>query len=172
MGYTGDRLGRAASDSIGLLKSVANFSKKPEEAAAEPIVHVTPAPAPVRTPVQSNDATVISVNVELSGTITSPDELHVHGKIDGNVRAASIIIRASGVVRGEVVAETVVVHGTVEGRIHGQKVQLVAGATVRGDIIHNSLGVDPSAIFEGSSRRSQDAIADAPAFSAITKKSA
>ena len=94
-----------------VLKSVTNFSKiKADETPA-----AVKAPVAVVTPASANDSSVISINVEMSGTIVSPDELHIAGKIEGKVRASSITIRASGTIKGDVVAETVIVYGRVEG---------------------------------------------------------
>jgi cytoskeletal protein CcmA (bactofilin family) len=117
-------------------------------------------------PAPANDSSVISINVEMSGTIVSPDELHIAGKIEGNVRASSITIRASGTIKGDVVAETVIVYGRVEGRIYGQKVELRSGANVLGDIMHGALGIDTDATFEGASKRNANALSEAPVFSA------
>jgi cytoskeletal protein CcmA (bactofilin family) len=96
---------------------------------------------------------VISRSVQMTGSIETPEELHIYGTIKGNVRASSLIIFKGGMVSGEVVAESVTVHGAVEGSIQAKKVHLVATATVRGDIFHDMIGIDPGAQFEGSSKR-------------------
>jgi cytoskeletal protein CcmA (bactofilin family) len=168
MGYDGEQTQRGVADlGRSMLKSVTNFSKikSDEPTAAEPATTPQAAPLPVGMPVPANDATVISLNVEMAGTIVTPDVLHIAGRIEGNVRASSITVRASGVIKGDLVAETVIVHGTVDGRIFGQKVQLAAGAIVRGDIMHGALGIDPEATFEGASKRNSNAMSDAPVFS-------
>jgi cytoskeletal protein CcmA (bactofilin family) len=113
---------------------------------------------------------VLSLKMEIIGSITTTDELHIHGKVEGNVRASALTICEGGTVKGDVVAESVVVHGMIEGRIFAQKVQLRAGADVRGDITHTALGIDPAAVFEGMSKRSQDPMAEAQ--SRTTPKSA
>ena len=152
-----------------MLKQVASMSKAKDEAA---LVEAVGAPAPiaqvvnvsVAKPAPANDITMISPNVQLSGTIITPDELHVAGKITGNIAATTIIIRASGVVVGDVAAETLVVHGRIEGRIFAKTVKLAAGAVVVGDIVAGQLGIDTDAVFEGASKRSPDALAEAPEF--------
>lgn len=151
-----------------MLKQVANLSKAREEGLVEaigaspPVAQVVSVPA--AKPAPANDVTVVSPNVQLSGTIITPDELHVAGKITGNIAAASIIIRASGVVKGDVAADMLIVHGRIEGRVFAKTVKLCAGATVIGDIIAGQLGIDTDAVFEGASKRSQDALAEAPEF--------
>lgn len=151
-----------------MLKQVANLSKTKEDGLVEPVGALPPVVQAVNTPVvkpaPANDITIISPNVQLSGTVITPDELHVAGKVHGNVAAATIIIRASGVVQGDVAADMLVVHGRIEGRVFAKTVKLAAGATVIGDIVAGQLGIDTDAVFEGASKRSPDALAEAPEF--------
>ncbi len=164
--------GRSVAD-IGrsMLKQVANMSR-PKETQIETVGAPAPVPQVASVPVvkpaapaPANDITVISPNVNLTGTIVTPDELHVAGKVTGNLAATTITIRASGVVVGDVAAEMLVIHGRIEGRVFAKVVKLAAGATVIGDILAGQLGIDTDAVFEGASKRSVDALAEAPAFS-------
>jgi cytoskeletal protein CcmA (bactofilin family) len=154
-----------------MLKQVANLSKPKDEGlvdavgATAPVQQVVAVPvARPAAPVPANDVTIISPNVQLTGTVITPDELHVAGKVHGNIAATAITIRATGVVKGDVAAETLIVHGRIEGRIFAKTVKLAAGATVTGDIVAGQLGIDTEAVFEGASKRSQDALAEAPEF--------
>ncbi len=117
-------------------------------------------PAESATAVSHPGPSIISANVEMTGSLSSPNELHIYGAVDGNVRAADLTIFAGGSVKGDVIADNVLVHGSVDGRIHAKKVQLSAGAVVRGDIVHASLGVDTGSTFEGVSRRSENPAAE------------
>jgi cytoskeletal protein CcmA (bactofilin family) len=152
-----------------MLKQVANLSRAKDENPVEPVG----APPPMQQVVSvsaakpaapANDVTVISPNVQLSGTIITPDELHVAGKVNGNIAASAITVRATGVVTGDVAADVLIVHGRIEGRIYAKMVKLAAGATVIGDIVAGQLGIDTDAVFEGASKRSPDALAEAPEF--------
>jgi len=131
--------------------------------AAEVVLTPLPkAAAPGKKGAHAGLPSIISVNVELGGQIVSPEELHIYGTIEGDVRATSLIVCPGGAVHGDVVADSVTVQGTVDGRIHGHSVQLCAGGVVRGDIIHVALGIEKGAIFEGASRRVDDPMAGAP----------
>ena len=61
-----------------------------------------------------------------------------------------------GLVRGDIVSESVLVNGRVEGSIRARKVQLAKNAHVQGDITHQSLAVEMGAVFEGQCRYLQD----------------
>jgi cytoskeletal protein CcmA (bactofilin family) len=162
---------RSATDGFSKLKA-ATFSIGKQQEAAPAAANSNAVQAAAKRKPVGPAASVLSINVEVAGTIVAPDEMHVFGTIEGNVRAASLVVCAGGYIRGEVVAETVTVHGTVDGRIHGNTVQLAAGGIVRGDIVHSALGIDTSAIFEGVSKRTQDPMAIAPEVVAIKKVAA
>ena len=154
---------RSRSSPFQRLKAATGLAKsKPAEKPAP--LQMTPANDVAPMSRGGAGPSVLSANVEMTGSVTSPNELHLYGVIDGNVRAAALTIFAGGVVKGDVVAETVLIHGEVDGRIHGQKVQLFSGAVVRGDITHGSLGLDAGAVFEGASKRSENPLSEAPAI--------
>lgn len=140
-------LGKGKPNGTPLVLSTKNVVGTPAQASAPSASHAGPS--------------VISSNVEMTGSLSSPNELHIYGAVEGNVRATSLTIFAGGSVKGEVTAENVLVHGAVDGRIHAKKVQLCAGAVMRGDIVHGSLGIDTGSTFEGVSKRSQDPLAEA-----------
>jgi cytoskeletal protein CcmA (bactofilin family) len=133
---------RTASNSVTLLKAATGLSGR------APSTMESAESAPLRAP-----PTLVSANTEINGSITTSDELHVHGKIIGDVRAAAITVIAGANVKGDLTAETVVVDGAVDGRIEAQHVLLRAGALVSGEIAHGSLGIDTSAVFEGTIKR-------------------
>jgi cytoskeletal protein CcmA (bactofilin family) len=97
--------------------------------------------------------TDVSANAEMKGSITPSDSVEVRGKIEGDVRAASITVAAGGKVKGDLTADVITVQGFVEGRLQAQDVRLVAGAEVMGEIAHGSLGIDTAAVFEGTIKR-------------------
>jgi cytoskeletal protein CcmA (bactofilin family) len=100
---------------------------------------------------------IIANGVKIKGSIEADDaELQVDGEIEGNVRGGSLTIGDTGLVRGDVVSESVLVNGRVEGSIRARKVQLAKNAHVQGDITHQSLAVEMGAVFEGQCRYLQD----------------
>ena len=139
---------RAASHSVTLLKAAAGLSDEGPTVALVAANESDAAPSLLRAPLS-----IISANTEMTGSIMTTDELHVHGKIKGNVRAAAITVCAGGAVHGDLIAETIVIDGAVEGRVEAEHVLLRAGAVVTGEIVHGSLGVDTAAQFEGTIKR-------------------
>jgi cytoskeletal protein CcmA (bactofilin family) len=133
---------RTATNSVTLLKAATGLGGRAPSAVE------SAEPAPLRAP-----PTLVSANTEINGSLTTSDELHVHGKIVGDVRATAITVISGAMVKGDLTAETIVIDGAVDGRIEGQHVLLRAGALVSGEIVHGSLGIDTAAVFEGTIKR-------------------
>lgn len=131
---------RSASESVTKLKSGLAPKTGAMEAANE---GASPRPEP----------SVISANTQIDGSISTTDELYVQGKVEGDVRATSVIVCEGGMVRGDIKADSIAVYGVVTGNLNGGHVLLCAGCTVDGEIRHAGLGIDPGANFEGTIRR-------------------
>ena len=102
-------------------------------------------------------ASIIANGVKITGTVEADGaELQVDGEVEGNVRGGSLTVGDTGMVKGDVVSESVTVHGRVEGSIRARKVVLARNAHVLGDIVHQSLSVEMGAVFEGQCRYLQD----------------
>jgi len=110
-------------------------------------------PANELTPPARHEPTILSANAEIRGTIITTDSVEIRGKIEGDVRAASITVCAGAKVKGDLAADVILVLGAVEGRIQAQDVRLQGAANVTGEIAHGSLGIDTTAIFEGTIKR-------------------
>lgn len=140
---------RTASGSASLIKTVAGFgrSAREEEIMPEPANEIEAAPAPRPAP------SMISSKAEMIGSFTTTEELHVEGRIEGDLRALKIVILPGGTVKGGLIADEIVIHGRVEGRVHGLHVRLCGPAVVSGEIVHDTLGIETTAIFEGTIKR-------------------
>src|SRR5690242_12879761 len=109
-------------------------------------------------------ASIIANGVKITGTVEADGaELQVDGEIEGNVRGGSLTVGDTGMVKGDVVSESVTVHGRVEGSIRARKVVLARNAHVLGDIVHQSLSVEMGAVFEGQCRYLQDPLSQSGA---------
>jgi cytoskeletal protein CcmA (bactofilin family) len=98
---------------------------------------------------------IIGGNCNLAGDIVSEGEVHVDGKVVGDVRCVTLVIGETGGVTGEINAETVRVLGAVTGQITARAVELAKTARILGDITHDSLAVEAGAYVEGRFNRLQ-----------------
>jgi len=136
------------------------FSKSKEPETPTPMP--TPA-APVKRPRSNGGApSIISSELVVRGTLISAGDVQIEGKVDGDIRAASLVIGDKAVIVGDLYAEECVVRGRVEGSVRARKVQLCATCHVEGNILHEALSVESGAFFEGNCRHSDNPLADAP----------
>jgi cytoskeletal protein CcmA (bactofilin family) len=142
---------RTASHSVTLFKTAAGLGAVRHHAQLpEPANEAEPAPAPE--PVRP-EPTVLSANTQFKGSIVTTDSVEIRGSIEGDIRASSITVCAGARIRGDLVADVILIQGAVEGGIKAQDVRLQSGASVVGEIVHGSLGIDTTAIFEGTIKR-------------------
>lgn len=104
---------------------------------------------------------IISADVLLRGNINSAGEVQLDGTLEGDIKAAMLIVGEKATVKGEIVCENVTVRGRVEGGIRAKQVALAATAHIVGDILHSSLSVESGAHFEGNCRHSDDPLSEA-----------
>jgi cytoskeletal protein CcmA (bactofilin family) len=109
----------------------------------------------------TDQASSISRGVTVVGTIFGETTVQVFGRIEGELRALTVLIKEGAQVEGDVVAEELTISGQVKGTIHANRVKLNSAAVVEGDIFHRSLSIEENARFEGSSKRDSE---KSPAF--------
>ena len=136
------------------------FSKaKESEAAAPP----PPAAAPAKRAVRNGGVpSIISAELTVRGTLVSAGDVTIDGKVDGDIRAASLVIGEKAIITGDVFAEEAIVRGRVEGSIRARRVQLCSTCHVEGNILHEAFSVESGAFFEGNCRHTDNPLADAP----------
>ena len=107
-------------------------------------------------PSEGGNKSVIGNDLRILGhglKIISEGVLQIDGEIEGDVRAAEVIVGEQGKVTGMVAGHQVVIQGNVAGVICAKTVDLQKSSIVAGDIHHMSFTVAQGAMFDGSSRR-------------------
>lgn len=124
-----------------------------------PIQHgARPAASPSSTQNASSDESTISAGMTIVGKITGEGTVNIFGRVEGELRASTVMIAQGAEVEGDIVADDLSVGGRVKGTIHANRVKLNGSASVEGDIFHRSLSIEENARFEGSSRRDEAAL--------------
>ena len=122
----------------------------------------------------SSNTTTIGENCVIDGDVTFEKTIEIHGKIVGTVKiaenctSASLVIKKSGLVEGDVYGSDVIIEGEVVGNVSGKKkitvensafvsgnvyydiLDMHGGATVNGNLIRNK-GKEPQKLENKSS---------------------
>lgn len=105
---------------------------------------------------------VISKDMHVLGTIVSDGMVDCDGTIDGNVRCHTLTVRESGVIKGDVTADTVLVYGKINGLIRAKTVQLFATCHIEGIVMHESLSIEDGAFIDGKCKRTDKPLTAKP----------
>ena len=113
------------------------FSSKQPTAAARPAKSGSPR------------LSFFGAEVIISGDLATDAQLHVDGRIDGNVRCAQLIQGADGIISGNIVADEARLAGTVEGTVSAATLNVEATARILGDIAYDTIAIEAGARIEG-----------------------
>lgn len=107
---------------------------------------------------------IIAAGVVVTGNIRSDGELHVDGRVEGDIDALALTVGDQGHVVGHIDVEDATIHGIVSGTIRARRVRLGRASKVIAEITHDILSIDEGASFEGQCRRvpidSEDAVGE------------
>lgn len=120
------------------------FSKKPEQAAAPRNRRGND-----RTMAGNSTFSVIGSDVTITGDVSASTELHVDGRIIGDIACASLVQGESSVIEGAVNAESARLAGTLTGSISARDLVILRTAHIHGDVHYEALTIEQGAVVEG-----------------------
>jgi cytoskeletal protein CcmA (bactofilin family) len=95
---------------------------------------------------------VIGSDVTVTGDIDASVDLHVDGRIEGDIRCATLVQASNSTVKGAISAEQARIAGRVEGSITAKELIVEATAKVIGDVTYEKLSIETGGHVEGSFR--------------------
>jgi cytoskeletal protein CcmA (bactofilin family) len=134
--------------SKGLRKSLSKVSKKLDITQSEQeqsTGDLSIQPSDKQTP-----PSIISSDVHLVGQINSDGEVQIDGSFEGDIRTKVLLVGKTGMIKGEVLAQTVHIHGSVNGHVKARDVNLAKTAHVIGNILHENMSIETGAFLEGN----------------------
>lgn len=100
----------------------------------------------------SNDASTFSIfggDIVIKGNITASADIHVDGRIEGDIACKSIVQGEASEVVGSIAAESVRIAGHVAGAIAAREVTVLKTARIEGDVTYDVLTIEQGAQIEG-----------------------
>ncbi len=116
-------------------------------------------------PNQSTAPAIISAGVVITGNVVCEGDLQINGRVEGDVRGATVFVDHGGAIDGAVEADRLRVCGSVNGTIAVNDLAVESGGVVSGETSYERMKVASGGVIEGtfSHRRStQPAADDAP----------
>ncbi len=113
------------------------------------------APAPVSQPARmANGArhatfSILGGDVVVTGNVAATVDLHIDGRIDGDITCANLVQGQDSQIKGAIVAETAKLSGTVEGSINARDLTIHATARITGDVTYENLTIEQGSQIDG-----------------------
>ncbi len=95
----------------------------------------------------------VGADVVITGNVGGKGNLHIDGRVDGDVQCASVTVGQDGLIKGNVTADEARIAGTIEGTVAAKSLVIDASARISGDLSYDSVSIETGAIVEGRVKR-------------------
>lgn len=107
---------------------------------------------------------VLGADVTIKGDIAATADLHVDGRVEGDITCASLVQGQSSEVIGSIRAESARLSGTVRGSITASELVILKTARIDGDVHYDALTIEQGAEVDGRFQHRVPAAASESAF--------
>lgn len=100
-------------------------------------------------PVAGATFSVFGADIRITGDVAASADLHVDGRIEGDVTCTSLVQGEASEIVGAVKAETARLSGVVRGTISVRDLVVLKSARIHGDVHYDTLTIEQGAQVEG-----------------------
>lgn len=100
---------------------------------------------------------VIASDVEITGNLNAKVDLHIDGKVQGDVTCGSLVQGEGSLISGKVTAQSARLSGQVDGSIEAAELIIEASARINGDVVYENLTIAPGGKVEGKFKHKSSA---------------
>ena len=102
-----------------------------------------------QTVIRKEPPSIISADLHIVGDIEGDGELHVEGRVDGNISCEALTIGESGQVVGKIVTTSLTLLGMITGTVRARTVRMMETARMIGDVAHEKIEIRSGALVDG-----------------------
>jgi cytoskeletal protein CcmA (bactofilin family) len=92
---------------------------------------------------------VFGADIAITGDVRAEAELHVDGRIEGDIACSTLVQGATSEIAGAVVADTARLAGRVRGSITVGELVILRSAKIEGDVHYDTLTIEQGAEVDG-----------------------
>ena len=92
---------------------------------------------------------VLGADTAIKGDISATADLHVDGKVEGDIACATLVQGESGEITGAIKAECARLSGLVRGSVTARELVILKTARLHGDVHYDSLTIEQGALVDG-----------------------
>src|SRR3546814_3417204 len=130
------------------------FSKSKPTPGSGSAPSLPPAQAPARMATGAHHTTfsILGSDVVVTGNIAASVDLHIDGKIEGDLKCANLVQGEGSEIKGAVVAETAKLAGLLDGSIEAKTLIVHASARITGDVFYETITIENGGKVDGKLR--------------------
>jgi cytoskeletal protein CcmA (bactofilin family) len=92
---------------------------------------------------------ILGADMAIKGDVSAASDLHIDGKVTGDITCASLIQGESSEVIGNIKVDSGRLAGIVRGTIDAGDLTILKSAEIHGDVHYDALTIEPGAKVEG-----------------------
>ena len=92
---------------------------------------------------------VIGPDMIITGNVAATADLHVDGRVDGDVSCGNLVQGADGLIKGVVKADVARLAGTIEGAVAVRQLTVERAARITGDVEYETISIENGASIDG-----------------------
>jgi cytoskeletal protein CcmA (bactofilin family) len=93
---------------------------------------------------------IIGGDVVISGNVEASVDLHVDGKVDGDISCAALVQGPDSCIKGHVSAKSARIGGLIEGSISADELIIESTARITGDVSYDVVSIATGGQIDGS----------------------
>lgn len=86
----------------------------------------------------------------VTGNLSGNNDLHIDGRVDGDVNCATLVQGPDSVIKGIVTAKVARIAGTVEGSVNADELHIESGGRIIGDCSYGDLTIASGGMIKGN----------------------
>ena len=94
--------------------------------------------------------TILGPDIGIDGDLAATADLHLEGRVDGDISCAALVQSETSQITGNVLAENAQVAGTIKGSISADTLVIRKTARIEGDVTYGTLSIEQGAQVEGN----------------------
>lgn len=92
---------------------------------------------------------VIGPDVVITGNVSATADLHIDGRVDGDVDCGSLVQGPESRIVGSVMSEAARLAGTIEGAVRVRQLTIERNARIIGDVEYETIAIENGAHIDG-----------------------
>lgn len=99
---------------------------------------------------KSTTLTILGPDIAINGDLAATADLHLDGRVDGDITCAALVQGQTSEIMGMVVAENARVAGKINGSITADTLVILKTARIEGDVTYGTLSIEEGAQVVGN----------------------